>query len=373
MGGAPSPDEHGLLGGWGTLTRLGDEPISRPWRASAARTLGAMVLGVAVFTSGWLARGLWWDVPKTEPVKPGLDQLRAPGFQFVQPLVECDLRRNSAENKALEPFEQQVHQAIEDLVAQGAGAQIALYFRELNDGLWFSSGGSAQFTPASLRKVPLMIALLKQAEQDLGLLERSVEYTGKTHLAAMQNVRPASTLEEGKSYQVVELIRRMIVYSDNDAFALLTKVVDEQVLREVYGALGVGLDDSPRGREMRSVAAYGGFFRVLFNGTYLSWQRSDQALALLAQTEFARGIREGVPKTVPVAHKFAEHADQGVIEFHDCGIVYYPEHPYVLCVMTRGSSFPKLVSSVGALSRLVYESIDRQHVPASSRSAAPEP
>ena len=330
---------------------------------------GVWVLGTGM-AAGWYGHHAWEERELARPERRGLRSLREPTHRFTQPLVECDLRRNSPENRALSSF----HGAVDSLVARlredGRASEMTVYFREFNDGLWFSSGEDVQYTPASLRKVPLMVALLKQSERQPGLLDKLVRYDGAQALAELQNIPPKERLETGRDYPIYELIRRMIVYSDNDAYDLLMREADERILREVYGGLGSGLDDSARGAELRSVVAYSAFFRVLFNGSYLSWELSERALALLAKAEFRQGLVAGVPPHVPVAHKFGEHHDSGVYQFHHCGIVYYPEHPYLLCVMSRGTALPGLMGAVEEVSRLVYASVDGQHGPAAGGPSA---
>lgn len=41
--------------------------------------------------------------------------------------------------------------------------------------------------------------------------------------------------------------------------------------------------------------------------------------------------------------------------------MYYPGRPYLLCVMSIGSSLEYLDDAVAAVSRAVYENIDMQH------------
>jgi beta-lactamase class A len=69
----------------------------------------------------------------------------------------------------------------------------------------------------------------------------------------------------------------------------------------------------------------------------------------------------GVPAGISVANKFGERelAD-GTRQLHDCGIVYHPERPYVLCVMTKGASFEQLSRTVADVSQLVYREIDTE-------------
>src|SRR6185436_5295057 len=87
---------------------------------------------------------------------------------------------------------------------------------------------------------------------------------------------------------------------------------------------------------------YSHLFRALYNGTYLSHDASEKALELLSRTKFSDGIVAGVPKETTVSHKFGERTlslnTSSINELHDCGIVYYPGHPYFLCIMTKGTS-----------------------------------
>jgi hypothetical protein len=88
---------------------------------------------------------------------------------------------------------------------------------------------------------------------------------------------------------------------------------------------------------------------------------SEKALSYLAETTFDKGLVAGVPEAVAVAHKFGEAGrEDGSLQFHDCGIVYYPGRPYILCVMTRGGSFEPLYAAVADISRTVYEEVRRQ-------------
>ena len=91
----------------------------------------------------------------------------------------------------------------------------------------------------------------------------------------------------------------------------------------------------------------------------MSPARSEEALDLLTKSEFKDGLVAGVPPGVTVAHKFGERGAEGerMRQLHDCGIVYCPRSPYVLCVMTRGEDFQQLIGTTEDISRLVYGEI----------------
>jgi beta-lactamase class A len=108
-----------------------------------------------------------------------------------------------------------------------------------------------------------------------------------------------------------------------------------------------------------SPRAYASFFRRLYNATFLTRELSERALDILSKTDFADGLRAGVPADVVVAHKFGErgiYEDGRVVgvELHDCGIVYAPAGPYLICVMTGGSDEKTLEAIICEISARVW-------------------
>ena len=303
------------------------------------------------------------DVRTGKDLNRDFYEKREGGYQFINPLLECEGGRNLFRNEELRPFRVKVESYLRDRMQFPGVERASVYFRELNDGVWFSVGETERFTPASLRKVPLMIAVLKQEERDPNLLARKVRVRLRNDHSLQQTIKPSSTLTPGREYTVDDLLRRMIVYSDNNAFMVLSGTVDLEAFGRTYDALSMPRPDGKDPDDYLSVQTYASFFRVLYNATYLNKTRSEQALALLTQTEFRNGIVAGVPQDLPVAHKFGEHRDDqaGKVQLHDCGIVYYPEHPYLLCIMSRGSAFEYLDNAIAAISKIVYTEVNAQH------------
>ena len=82
----------------------------------------------------------------------------------------------------------------------------------------------------------------------------------------------------------------------------------------------------------------------------------------MAATDYHDALPAGVPPNIAVAHKFGE-AGTGDTDrqLHDCGIVYFPDHPYLACIMTRGDDTGELKDSIAAISKFIYEKIDEQY------------
>jgi beta-lactamase class A len=285
--------------------------------------------------------------------------------RHINPLLECDIADNVLRNTELIPFRDKIADFLDNRMDKRWASSVSVYFRELNDGMWFSISESEKFIPASLRKVPLMIAILKQAERhkETKLLERLVTFDLTSDYNAAQNIKPSHSLQPGEKYRVDDLITRMIIYSDNNAFTLLTKIVDAAELDYVYATLSIQNPRSLKDDDYLSVHTYASFFRVLYNATYLSKEASEWALNLLTKTEFKAGIDSGVPPGIEVAQKFGEKSDSstGTVQLHDCGIVYYPKHPYLICIMSKGPNFEFLDNAIVEISRMVFAAVDEQH------------
>ena len=87
---------------------------------------------------------------------------------------------------------------------------------------------------------------------------------------------------------------------------------------------------------------------------------SEKALQILASADFHKGIVAGVPAGTIVAHKFGERAfaDNNIKQLHDCGIVYSPSGPYLVCIMTRGASFEVLEDVIAGVSAILYKNLN---------------
>ena len=283
------------------------------------------------------------------------------GYQYINPLLECEVAEGS-----LDARKENFHDDLEDYVAHLKEdkklTDVALYFRDLNNGPTFGVNEQGEFFPASLLKVPVMMVYYHLAEQNPALLQREVLYATEKNFDITPTIVPRERIEIGKTYTIEELIRRMIVFSDNQALILLTERLPFNVLQDLFAMLGVGEDVLVNQDSKLTVKEYAGFFRILFNGSYLSRENSEKALALLTQTDYHDALPAGVPSEVAVAHKFGE-AGTGDTErqLHDCGIVYFPNHPYLACIMTRGHDTETLRTTMQDISRFIYQKIDEQY------------
>jgi beta-lactamase class A len=276
-------------------------------------------------------------------------------YEYISPLLECD----TYESNELAWFDNKIENKAEELMSNGNTTHISYYFRDLNNGIWFGINEKELFSPASLFKTPVMISYLKQAEENPELLSRKIVFTEADKNYEKQNIKPATEMEIGKSYTIEEVINRMIIYSDNSALRILLREGDSFAYRVFYD-LDVGIKSDEEGLEnFMSVYEYSRFFRILYNGSYLNFENSNKALELLTKVEFKDGLVAGVPSDIPVAHKFGERQFGEEKQLHDCGIVYHPEKPYLLCVMTRGKDLSTLPQVISELSKVTYEEVSK--------------
>ncbi|MBI2034884.1 MAG: serine hydrolase [Candidatus Levybacteria bacterium] len=312
------------------------------------------------FLAGFFANAL---KERTTSIYGGV-QIRQGGYAYINPLLECDTGKDRSEKK-IAPFKNSIEKYVNHKVKEEKIGDIAIYFRDLNNGLWFGINEDYKFTPASLLKLPLLIAYYKKAEQDNSILKQSILFAdGSLEQIIRQNIRPTNTLTYGQSYTIDNLIKSMIVYSDNLATQSLLEAIDSDFYNRVYEDMRIAIPDMKQDQDYMSVKEYASFFRMLFNGSYLTKEFSDRALRLLAQVRPPDGIKGGVPKNIVVAHKFGERSIENSMtkQFHDCGIVYYPYHPYLLCIMTRGEDISKQENAISEISHVVYQEVDSLHM-----------
>lgn len=276
--------------------------------------------------------------------------------KFTNPLLECELNRSIGEAE-YKPSKNKIISYIEDESHKKNISHVSVYYRDLNNGPWFGINELENFSPASLLKLPVLIAYLKQAETNPDKLKKKLIYK-KVPAPIEQSYIPENPLMEGKEYSIEELLEQMIIYSDNNALFLLEKNISNEAIDNITKDLGIETATDTTPEDYMSVKSYASLFRVLFNASYLNKTMSEKALAILAKVVFTKGLISGLPDGIPVAHKFGERELQdGIKQLHDCGIVYYPKNPYLLCIMTRGTDYNRLSLVIGTISKKIYEDL----------------
>lgn len=330
-----------------------------PLRASLLAAAGAASLIAGGFFGGW-----WFgdELLGPGPSAPGwARQIREPGYSFISPLLECEMGTGTEGQHTLQTIDRVVEDLVRSRVKGGKVSHLSVYFRDLNNGPWFGVNEDAEYSPASLLKAVIMIACLKQEERTPGFLQERLLYpAGAVDQNRYESIRPKVRLEPGRSYSVDELVTRMIQQSDNNALFMLTERLRPEVIGKTYVDLGIPTPETTgKLEDFVSVRTYASTFRVLFNASYLSRDNSEKALRILSGSAFGQGLVAGVPPGTVVAHKFGERGlkQQEIKQLHDCGIVYHPARPYLLCVMSRGSSYEDLAGAISDVSRLVYEEV----------------
>lgn len=330
--------------------------------------LVGILIALAIFPVGFFVGRS--SVPNDDG---NFEQIREKQFQprkytFINPLLGCNVAEKK-ENEEFSPLRREIEKVISQKITTGQAQKISIYF-DTRDGHWLTINPTEKYFPASLLKVPVMIAYYKEAESNPSVLSQKLAYDGSFDINRGEFFKPTKPLLPNVSYTVEELIEKMIVYSDNNALAILSSNINAAGLQEIFTDLGLDFPPvaSPQNlTDFMGVKSYANFFRVLYNTTYLNKEMSERALALMSKTDFQSGLRASLPPEIFVSHKFGEkdfvNQPQNTTvekELHDCGIIYFPERPYILCVMTKGTDNMQLAKTIEDISRTVYQYIKNQ-------------
>ncbi len=246
-----------------------------------------------------------------------------------------------------------IRNTVKDELKSGMATEISVNFELLDKGINFTYGYTDWYWPASLLKIVTLIAYLKESETDTALLSKKIIYH-RSNLGYAQNLVKDS-LKEGGIYTYNDLLRRLIVNSDNQACYILEKNIGSAKIDKIYSDFTIDVARGNKNLDFIPINQYMQFLRSLYNATYLNKKNSEYALSLLINSEFVYGIRAGIPPGIKVASKFGEKADKNDLQLHDCGIVYYDNHPYMIGVMTKGTNFEKMAQSIQRLSNNIFQ------------------
>lgn len=319
---------------------------------------------IAILVIGVL---IGWGITNVENIRVADASINKPirvgHYKLINPLLDSAEGEDRLSSKQLRNFKQKVVQLISEEIGNQKASEVSVYFRDFDDGLSFNINGDAGFEPASLAKVPVMFAYLKMAEGNPTLLQKKFTWDNNAK-SRLQGDPEDTILKLGKAYSVERLLIEMIGHSDNGATQLLFDHLNIDFLLTVLNELGLEYSHDTSFDKLITIKSYSIFLRVLYNASYLNREMSEKALELLTIGDFPQGIMSTVPPNIVVASKYGVR-DFGIknkmVQLHDFGIVYYPDRPYLICVMSKGTDVNKLTSVIQDISKLVYHEVDTQY------------
>ncbi|HEX2189934.1 MAG TPA: serine hydrolase [Longimicrobiaceae bacterium] len=261
--------------------------------------------------------------------------------------------------------------------------------RNLATGEALSIRGGETFPSASLVKVPVLVALLDQVERG------SIRLDERMGMIARDRVGGSGVLqymESGLPLTVGDAAWLMITLSDNTATNLLLDKLNVRTVWEKMDSLGLPHTKIHSKTFLRSTSIapdssvkYGlgvavpdevvRLFALLHEGRAVSPAMDSLALRMLRANQDGSKLVRWLPEDVPVAHKSGD-VDRAR---SDCGIVYGPEAPVAVCVMTRENQHTTyavdapahlLIARVG---REVYRHYNPEHARRCGGDAGPDP
>jgi beta-lactamase class A len=290
--------------------------------------------------------------------------VRQSGYTYINPLLECETTTVGIKHKYI-PFERGLIDKIKSIESENSQISMSVYFRNLQNGPWFWVNENAEFSPASLMKLPILFMYLKAAESNPNLLSQTLMANGENALS--QIYPPTDEIRVGSGYLIADLLERLIVFSDNIASNTLISALPVEIQDRVFTDLNIPLPDTID--YTLSVKEYASFFRMLYNASYLTRDYSEKALEILARTDFLGGLTGKLPRDIKVAHKFGEReyvdpSGKIINQLHDCGIIYYEPYPYLVCIMTKWEvPMPELSGKIQLLSETIYKEVSERYPP----------
>ena len=239
---------------------------------------------------------------------------------------------------------------------EGANGSYGIYMEDLVSGAWTGINEREGFVPASLAKVPLSMAIMKKIENGDMSLDQKIETIDSDLDPRYSEIAQNGS---GQVYTVKELLTLMLRRSDNTAQAALYRQLSPEEMEEASIAVGIRSISKPEEDVKITPKQYSNIFRSLYFSSYLKRPSSQYLLSVMTNTKFRGVLQAGVPEGVKVAHKIGVWNNEK--SYHDCGIVYYPDNPYFLCVMTKNSNPERAEERIISISREAYNFIDASH------------
>ncbi|OGM19867.1 hypothetical protein A2686_01205 [Candidatus Woesebacteria bacterium RIFCSPHIGHO2_01_FULL_38_10] len=240
-----------------------------------------------------------------------------------------------------------------------------IYFEYLPTGVYIGVNERETFYRASLIKVPIVMKAYKLKEEGKIRKDEILPITRDDIDRGY-----GSLGNEGRSeIAFTEAIKLILTKSDNTAFKVVNRRVNKEIeeqgdevekaIIDVFDYLDIPRDESGE-TEALTARNYSSIMKSLFFSAYLNYENSNEILSILGESEFTDWMPEPIPDDIIVAHKTGIFdIEESIYSVHsDCGIVYYPNRPYLQCIMVNSADPKTSLKIIREISKMIYDYMD---------------
>ncbi len=274
------------------------------------------------------------------------------GYHYIRPVYQAE---KECEPSYMLSIKASIDNYVQAMKNNGLSTA-SVCLRNLQNTDWMTYNDGERYHPGSMFKIVTMMTLFRTAATEPGFLNTTLTLPVNCPKPPVQTFN-TENIKPGGTYKVKELIRNMVVHSDNYATMLLHDVTNQDIFKKTFSDLGLTPPDVHATDYTLSSSEFSRFIGALYDGRYLSLPASETAIALLCESQFQQGFRRFLPPNVVIAHKFGEAGKPGRQELHETAIVYLNEKPYLLTVMTKGSNSQMLADVLAQISKIVYDNM----------------
>ncbi|RJR26462.1 serine hydrolase [candidate division WWE3 bacterium] len=220
-------------------------------------------------------------------------------------------------------------------VLEQQGTKYSLYIEDLATGKTYAYNAQERTYAASMYKVPVAAAVLKSIQ------DRNLSFTTELIYAQSDYADGTGVINRnqfGTKFSVEQLLTHLLDDSDNTAQNMLLRKVSKA---QVGTLISQNIDNPSQSifaaENTATATEMATFLKNMYKKDVLTQENKNFLFNEMKQTAFDDRITQHLKPELSFAHKIGNWGDTG--SWHDCGIVFGSNDKYVVCVMSRGTTF----------------------------------
>lgn len=233
--------------------------------------------------------------------------------------------------------------------------QYSFYFEYLPSGTAIRIGDDNQLVAASLIKLPLVMNLYRAAELKKIDLDKEVTIQESELDGGYGDLYLKGA---GQKFTLRQLAQHALEESDNTAAHAIYDHTMSLLKEEDQSLAQLDIDqDMENGQAVINAKSYASILKSLYFASFVNRVSSNEILGYLTHSTEHNRLTKNLPADVKVAHKNGVN-DQSWAE-SDCGIIYAPKRPYMLCIMI-GLPEDQSETLMADVSKIIYDYVISQ-------------